>query len=308
MKKTVLVLLAAASLFMTACNSENKEEASSNDTSEIIRPDIGADIVSGEDGSGALPNYTDVSDAMRVEALAKVSESFDKDSTDEIAEGVTVRTLEFGEGKAYIITADLTKCTLKAATPYDLVPDTTNQSLRGQAEVMERKGYNVLAGIGANLTNKATHIPSGIIIKNSETIYNNSVGDDGSMYFGLYSDGGAFACNYEDYCKIYRNKVSEAVSATHLLVLNGKPQDVPGTVYEEASIRTGAGFSADRRTVCLVYADGVDVTQLANLLIASGCSVAVNFGYGEELSMLGGDTVYGAEAPIGPTLMITEMK
>lgn len=308
MKKTVLVLMAAVSLLMTACNSENADTDNGSDSSQTLSPGIGAEIVSGPDGNGVLPQYAEISDAAASAALAAVSEVFTKDSSESIADGVSLRVLEFDGGKAYIVTADLSKCSLKASTPYDIVPDTTNQSLRGQAKVLNNKGENVLAGISANFTNRATHIPSGIIIKNGVTIYNNSPGDDGSVYFGLYNDGKAFACNYAEYCEIYRNNVSEAVSATHIIAKDGALCDIAGDIGNTVCDRTGAGFSADRNTVCFVYAEGVTVYDLANLLIGNGCSVAVSFNYGEELSILCKDTVYGTEASVGPSVMITEKK
>ncbi len=303
MKKSVFILLTAAALLFTAC-ADGEEGGNTSGNSSLL-PQMGNEIVSGPDGNGELPQYTEIDEAAASAAMSLVSESFDSDKTETIAEGLELRTLVFGESKAYILTADLNKYSLEAATPYGLAPDGTLQSIDGQAKVEESKGAKVVAGIAANATNKGSHVPDGTIISDGKVIYTRS-GNDGSIFLGLYEDNKAFACTYEEYAEIYRNKVTEMVSATHLIALNGKVLDVAGSIYKDKTCRTGGGFTADRSTLCLIYAENVDVTDLSNLLIGSGCSVGVNFNNDPELGLLCGEKLYGTEIAVGPTLLVTE--
>ncbi len=309
MKKNILLLILAALLLLCACSKEDNGESSDANGAEgegtEYLPNMGDSIVSEADGNGKLPQYAQVSKEDAEAAMALVSESFDKDSTEKIAEGLSLRSISFGDSKAYILTADLSKYSIKASTPYGLAPDGTLQSLGGQKQLSEMNGVKVVAAIAANETDRATGVPKGMIITGGKVLYKTS-GNDGSVFFGLYADGRPFACTYAEYGEIYRNKVTEMVSAAHIIARDGKIVPVAGSVYEEKKLRTGAGFSADGTKLCIVYGEGINISQLSNLLIGSGCSVAVNFYNGGELGMLCGDKLYGANVSVGPALLITE--
>ena len=305
-KRALLILLTATLLLLCACGDDKSEsETESIGGNTELLPNFGDDVESGADGNGKLPQYAEVSTDAAKAALALVSDSFDKDSTEELAEGLSIRTLSFGDAKAYILTADLGKYSIKVSTPYGLKPDGTMQSLNGQNELANKNGTKAVAAIAANPTDRATCIPKGLIISGGELIYNIK-GNDGSVFFGLYKDGTPFACTYGEYGDIYRNKVTEMVSATHIIAKDGKVLEIAGTIYEEKTFRTGGGFSADGSNLCFVYGENIDIKQLSNLLIGSGCSVAVNFNNGEELGLLCGDTLYGANVSVGPAVLITE--
>lgn len=300
MKKTVLVLMAAISLTMTACNSEKVE----NDA-EVITPDIGAEIISRADGNGQLPSYSAVSEDEMGKAIAAVYDGDIAERSNDVADGVTLKTLEFGDSKAYILKADMSKCSVMAETPYNMVPNGTAQSLVGQANIAAGKGFAVMGGFAAATTGRATNTPKGIIVKNGETVYNVS-GNDGSVFFGLYEDGKPFACTYAEFEEIYSNKVREMVAGTRIIVDKNKALTDGDSLYLEKSNRTAAGFSADRETLYMVYAENVDGPQLANLLLGSGCSMGVSFGRAKDLGFLAGDTVYGVENTEGPTLLLVK--
>ncbi|MBE6677419.1 MAG: phosphodiester glycosidase family protein [Ruminococcaceae bacterium] len=309
MKKTIFVLIMTVLLLLCACkSSDNGENGDANGSSvgntEFL-PNMGDSIVSEADGNGKLPQYSPVSKEDAESALSLVSDSFDEDKTEKLAEGLSLRSISFGDSKAYILTADLSKYSIKASTPYGLAPDGTLQSLGGQKQLSEINGVKAVAAIAANETDRATAVPKGMIVTDGKVLYKTS-SNDGSVFFGLYEDGKPFACTYAEYGEIYRNKVTEMVSAAHIIALDGKTVAVAGSVYEEKKLRTGAGFSADGTKLCMVYGENLDISQLSNLLIGSGCSVAVNFGNGGELGMLCGDNLYGANVSVGPALLITE--
>ena len=308
MKKTLIIFMLAAALMAGGCSKDKSETKSTESTvSETtgMLPNLGGDIESGADGSGELPVYSAVSDADAKAAMDLVSESFDGDSTENIADGLSLRALSFGDSKAYILTADLSKCSLMASIPYGIKPDGSLQSLEGQVKVAESDGAKVLAALAANETDKATHVPKGMIISDGSVLYT-AKGNDGSIFFGVYNDGKPFACTYGEYEEIYRNNVSEMVSAAHIIAKNGKAVSVAGSVYQNKTMRTGGGFSADRNTVCFVYGENINIDQLTNLLIGSGCSVAVNFNNDEELGLMCGDTLYGTNIAVGPALLVSE--
>ncbi|MBR6594038.1 MAG: phosphodiester glycosidase family protein [Clostridia bacterium] len=293
MRKLLAVILATVLLGLSACGG--------GESMGVRHPQLGAEISRGADGSGVLPEYAEVTEDMAAAALYAVSDSFALDKDEMLDTGMWLRQLVFGESKAYILRVELEKYSLMASTPYGIAPDGTMQSLRGQAAILAQGGTAVVGGIGANRINGADSAPIGAVVKNGTTLYNVK-GNDGSVYFGLYEDGGAFACSYEEYGTIYRNKVTELVSAPHLIVKDGVAVPVAGSVYQTPVCYTGAGFSADRQTVCFVYAENIEMATLSSLLITSGCSVGVCFDYGEALGMLCGDGVFGNRASVGPAL------
>lgn len=292
MKRMFAIILALLLLSLTACG---------NGAPLVILPDKGGDITSGADGNGALPTYAEVTEDMAAAALYAVSDSFGYDKDVMLDTGMWLRRLEFGDSKAYILKVELEKYSLKASTPYGMAPDGTLQSLTGQADILSLGGADVVGGMGANRMNRAEGAPIGAVVRDGTTLYNVK-GNDGSVYFGLYEDGGAFACSYEEYAAIYRNRVLEMVSATHMIVKDGVSIPVAGSVYQTPTSYTGAGFSADRQTVCFVYAEKVDMATLSSLLITSGCSVGVCFDYGDELGFLCGDETVGDKSAVGPAL------
>ncbi len=309
LKKTIFILMTAMLILLCACKKDDSGDIGADSGTEggstEFLPDFGADIVSEADGSGKLPQYDQVSKEDAKAAFALISESFDNDKTDKLADGLSLRSIGFGDSKAYILTAELDKYSIKASTPYGLAPDGTLQSLGGQKQLSELNGFKTVAAIAANETDRATGVPTGMVITNGKVLYKTG-GNDGSVFFGLYTNGKPFACTYGEYGEIYRNKVTEMVSASHIIALNGKAVSVAGSVYGEKKMRTGAGFSADGKTLCVVYGENIDMSQLSNLLIGSGCSVAVSFDNGDKPGMLCGDNLYGANVSVGPALLITE--
>lgn len=295
MKKTVLVLFAAVSLIMTACAGDNNDTASS-----IKMPEIGGEIVSGADGSGELRSLTPVSDSAAKEALVAVTGSNTIAEASPIADGVSLYSYNLGEGKAYVVKADLTKVNLTASTPYHIKPNGVNQPLASQVLIAED---TVFACISANAFNASTKEPVGIIVTDGKQIYDKGF-NDGSVCFGTTDGGKAFACAYGDYAKLHRNKTAEVVSGTRFTVNNGKVLEATST---ENDARSAAGFTADRNTLYIVFAENADCESVAKLLLGHGCAVAVEFGYeGLGAAMYTPDVSYGTSDGIGAALFITQ--
>lgn len=309
MKKRLLLLTVITCILLCGCGKDEDDVVNSSQGAETetenLLPSIGAEDVSAPDGNGALPEYEEVDRETALAALKSVAEEFESSETQSSNNGSLVfKSYVFDDSKAHVLLIDLDKYTLKAALPYDKKIDGSLQSIEGQIAVAEKNGLEVVAGIAANETHKATNIPCGTVISEGKTVY--TVGtDDGSVFIGLYSDGKAFCCTRKEYEEIYRNKVSEMVSATHIIVKDGKALDIAGSVYEEKTVRTGGGFSADRGTFCLVYGENIDLETLSNLLIANSCSVGVNFDSGRDTGFVY-DKLYGTGAPEGPTLLIAK--
>ncbi len=295
MKKTVLVLLAALSLMLTACAGDSDENISS-----VKTPDIGVDITEGADGSGALSEISPVSDEDAKKALLNVTGSDVFATPSAIADGVSLYKYALQDGDAFVIKADLSKVSLKATTPYGIKPNGVSQPLASQAENIKAEVY---AGINANAFHSATKEPVGIVVTNGKQIYDKGF-NDGSICFGITDEGKAFACGYGDYAKLHRNKTSEVVSGTRMTVNNGKLLDSTSDIVAS---RSAAGFSADRNTVCFVYAENTSCETAASLLLAHGCAVAVEFGY-ETLTaaMYTADLYRGSSDGICAALFITK--
>ncbi len=295
MKKTILVMMAAVSLMMTACTGDADDTVSS-----VKTPEIGVEITSGADGSGELSELTSVTDTVAKEALLSATGSDTLADAKSIADGVQLYTYSMDGGNAYVIKAELDKVGITASTPYGIVPNGTNQPLASQALKLGKEAY---AGINANAFNSATKEPVGIIVTDGKQIYDRGF-NDGSICFGITSEGKAFACNYSDYAKLHRNKTSEVVSATRFTVDNGKLLDSTSDIIAS---RSAAGFTADRNTVYLVYAENTNTTTVASLLLGHGCTVAVEFGYETMTAgMYTSEAYYGGRDGIGASLFITK--
>ncbi len=277
--------------------------ACANDTEDSVKiPEMGVAITDGADGSGKLDELTAVSDAMAKEALSAATGSDALAEATALADGVLLYTYTLKDGgKAYIVKADLNKVKLAASTPYQSAPVGVGQSLASQAKIL---GMNAIAGINANAYDAATKEPVGIIVTEGKQIYDKGF-NDGSICFGVTDSGKAFACSYDSYGKLHRNKTTEVVSATKLTINNTAL--VKATSDMKAS-RSAAGFTADRETVFLAYAENTDCETMASLLLGHGCSVAVEFGYEAmpAAMYLGADKLYGSGDNIGATLFIAE--
>ena len=292
MKRTLIALLFVFALMFTACAKE----------ATPITPQIGGEIQTGKDGNGKIPSYTAVTEKTADEALKLLGAVSAESKT--VTDGLKIDELSFGESKAYIMTVQMDKLTLSASVPFNTKPFGTNQSLKGQAEVLGKGGKAVLGGISANPMNLSINEPFGFVIKDGEKVYDKGF-NDGSVYFGVYEDGKAFAASYSQYTEIYQNKVETAVSGTHMLLLDGKRQPIYGDDAMETD-RIGVGFTADRGTVVLVYAENVSATTLTTLLLSNYCSVAVSLISGDLACMNCNGVDYGTLAPVGPALFVTE--
>lgn len=292
MKKAVTCLLLAFLLVLCACTEEEVPKTS----------DIGGEIQSGPDGTGVIPTLTPPNAQSMFAASKGVTVTDEEVST--IADGVTLNTLTFENGKAYVIIASLTKCELTVSTPYNTKPYGTNQSLEGQAEGVSLDGKEVLCGVSASPMNLSVNEPLGIIVKNGSVIYDRGY-NDGSVFFGIYEDGLAFAASYSEYEAIYRNRVKEAVCGSQLLVLDGKMQTVYGDDGARAN-RVAAGLTAYRDAVVLVYGENITAQELSCILVMNYCSRGVALVSGDLACMLTGEENIGGRTPVGPSLFITK--
>lgn len=291
MKKTLIALLFTAAVLLTACSGEKLP----------VTPQIGGEIQTGKTGNGKLPTYTAVTETAASDALALLGATAESKT---VNDGLEIDTLSFGDSKAYVMTVQLDKLTLSATVPFNTKPFGTNQSLKGQAEVLEKEGKAVFGGITANPMNLSINEPFGFVIKDGKKVYDKGF-NDGSVYFGIYEDGKAFAATYSQYTEIYQNKVTTAVSGTHMLLLDGKRQVLYGDDDQDAD-RVGVGFTADRGTVVLVYGENLTATELTSVLLSNHCSVAVSLISGDLACMICDGTDYGTLAPVGPALFVTE--
>lgn len=292
MKKVVTCLLLAFLLVLCACTEEEAPKTS----------DIGGEIQSGPDGTGNIPTFSPPS-AQSMFAASKGFTVIDEEVST-IADGVTLNTLTLESGKAYVIVASLAKCELTVSTPYNTKPYGTNQSLEGQAEGITLDGKEVLCGMSASPMNLSINEPLGVIVKGGEVIYDRGY-NDGSVFFGIYEDGLAFAATYSEYEEIYRNKVNEAVCGSQLLVLDGEMQTVYGDDGARAN-RIAAGLTAYRDAVVLVYAENVTAQELSCILVMNYCSRGVALISGDLACMLIGEESVGSRTPVGPSLFITK--
>lgn len=292
MKKTLIALLFTVALVLTACSSD----------AAPITPQIGGELQTGKDGNGKVPSYTAVTEKTAGEAFSLLGEVGTESKA--VKDGLKIEELSFSDSKAYIMTVQLDKLTLSASVPFNTKPFGTNQSLKGQAEVLGKEGKAVLGGISANPMNLSINEPFGFVIKDGKKVYDKGF-NDGSVYFGIYEDGKAFAATYSQYTEIYQNKATTAVSGTHMLLLDGKRQPLYGDDDVKAD-RIGVGFTADRGTAVLVYAENVSATTLTTLLLSNYCSVAVSLISGDLACMNCNGVDYGTLAPVGPALFVTE--
>lgn len=292
MKRTAICLLILLSLVLCACAGEDVPKTS----------DVGGEIQSGPDGTGVLPTLS----PPNTQSMFTANKLFTATASEvsPIADGVTLNTLTFENGKAYVIVASLSKCELTVSTPYNTKPYGTNQSLEGQAEGITLDGKEVLCGMSASPMNLSINEPLGVIVKGGEVIYDRGY-NDGSVFFGIYEDGLAFAATYSEYEEIYRNKVNEAVCGSQLLVLDGEMQTVYGDDGARAN-RIAAGLTAYRDAVVLVYAENVTAQELSAILVTNYCSRGVALISGDLACMLIGEESMGSRTSVGPSLFITK--
>ncbi len=290
-KKTLIIILAALLLLLCACSEQEG----------VKKPSVGAEIVKGTDGSGLLEELSAVDEATVKAKLEAATGSAVRSEGKELADGVMLYSYTIDGGNAYAVVAELDKVSLKASTPYNMKPNGTNQLLASQAQIISGE---VLAGVNANAFNNISNAPIGIAVQGGKQTY--EVGyNDGSACFGITKDGKAFACSYADYAKIHKNKTAEVVSGTHILVSKGKALSVAPT--NEYADRTGAGFTADRSTVILVFAEDCKMETLASLLIGHGACMGVDFGYGVgDAAMYTAEASYGTQEPSGVSLFIVK--
>lgn len=292
MKKAVTCLLLAFVLVLCACTGEKLPKTSN----------IGGEIQSGADGTGEIPVFSPP--GAQAMFTANKALTVTAEDVSQVADGVTLSTLTFENGKAYVITASLSKCELTVSTPYNTKPYGTNQSLKGQAEGVALDGKEVLCGVSASPMNLSINEPLGVIVKNGKAIYDRGY-NDGSVFFGIYEDGLTFAASYSEYEKIYRNRVKEAVCGSQMLVLDGEMQTVHGDDGARAN-RIAAGLTAYRDSVVLVYAENVTALELSAVLVMNLCSRGVSLISGDLACMLLGEESIGSRVPVGPSLFITK--
>ncbi len=290
MKKAFIILTAVLTLLLSACVGEAP-----------VTPDLGGDFLQGEDGNGKIPSYNAVDADSAKKELAAIG--ITASESEKVTDGLTLYKYTLESGSAYVMAVELDKLTLTASTPFNTKPFGTNQSLTGQKAVLEKEFSAVWGGVSANPLNISVNEPAGVIIKGGKHIYD--VGfNDGSVYFGIYEDGKAFAASFSEYEKIYRNKVTTMVSGEQFLINNGKKQALYGD-DDTAIDRIGAGFTADRQTAVLVYGESIDMQTLQSLLYGHSCSVAINLIDGTLARMTCKGESFGTNIPVGPALFVT---
>ncbi len=290
MKKRLIIILLAVMLALSSCGGEG-----------VKKPDIGSEISKGGYGTGELEALVAPDVATVKSNLLAATGSEERSEGKTLADGAVLYEYTLESGKAYAVVADLTKVDLKTSTPFKMKPNGTNQLISSQALLI---GDRVIAGINANAFNNATNEPIGIAVQDGKQTY--EIGfNDGSVCFGTTEDGKAFLCDYADYAARHKNKTAQVVSGTHLLVKDGKAEAViPTTTVGD---RAAAGFTADRGTVILVYADECKIETAAQLLIGHGACMGVDFGYGvNDATMHTADGTYGTLDPSGICLFIVK--
>ena len=207
-----------------------------------------------------------------------------------LAPGITqtIKQATTADGKRmvyYLATADITRDDVNVYANYgDNDPtkgwqmQTVEDQMRAaQANNADVENFNVIAGVNGSGFNMGTGEPSGLLIMDG-TVYQN-VNSQG--FFGIDKDGNAVIGTTDEYNKIYKGKLQEAISGFgSFLIRDGK---IVTTDNSNRASRTAVGITATGKVVFMVLdgrqepvSCGGSMAEIAQILYDAGCVQAVN--------------------------------
>ena len=155
--------------------------------------------------------------------------------------------------------------------------------------------YNVIASINADGFNMQTGEPSGLLIMDGKQFH----GVSKSGFFGITKDGKAVMGTTDDYNKIYKDQLKEAVGGFGTMLIKDGEIAVSKTddYYTSRASRTAIGVTRTGKVVFMVldgrqepFSCGGSMQEIAQIMFESGCVNAINLDGG-------GSTTFVARQP-----------
>lgn len=184
--------------------------------------------------------------------------------------------------RAYAISVEKGSATIQTTMPSDSADKIgTVAKMSSQLSAAVSNGKNVLAGVNADFFDMGgTNVMRGLCIKDGKLIS----GTGGRPWFGITHEGDAVMGTEDDYAA-YRNKLTTAVGASHVILKDGATDNLATSTEFSYTRhpRTAAGVTADGTVVLIVVdgrqpsiSNGASLADLAYIMASLGCVNAVN--------------------------------
>lgn len=187
-------------------------------------------------------------------------------------------------------------------TPYD-GEEYGMQPVSQQLRYAAMSGRNVLAGVNADFYNMSTGEPEGLLVKDGKEIHAWYPSQEISSrlpyrtFFGVLEDGTAVIGYKEDYDR-YKDQLVQAVGGDIVMVENGKAIDfsasgIPDDPYKSYP-RMCVGIREDGSVFFIAvdgkrpdtYSAGLNLVEMAQLLVENGAETAMNLDGGGSVTMV----------------------
>ncbi len=231
--------------------------------------------------------------------------------TSNLAPGViqTIKKATSADNKQmvyYTATADLSRGDVHVYANYRNNDPTTwgMQTVLGQANAAQEKygnpeselyieNYNVIASINGGGYNMATGEPGGLLIMDGKEY--KGIGNAG--FFGILNDGTAVIGTTDEYNKIYKGQLKEALGGFGTTLIKDGEIAITATsnYYKDRASRTAVGITKTGKVVFMVLdgrqepiSCGGSMIEIAQIMYEAGCVQAINLDGG-------GSTTYVAK-------------
>lgn len=214
------------------------------------------------------------------------------DTETSVMEGVTLLSMGYLNADShamqmYVYKIELAPAMVKICVPDDGTKVEKVQKLTEQAMAIENKGtYLVMGGISGGAFTSDSGLPKGLLYHNGKA-YSSNIGKD-EAFFAIMKDGSA-VCLEADEFAIKKDKISEGVSGTSMILHNGY---VLSETDAAAAARSAVGVSEDGSTVFLAvvdggdffYSNGISGSGMADILKGCGAADAMLLDKGNNVS------------------------
>ncbi len=206
----------------------------------------------------------------------------------------------------YTATADLTREDVHVYANYKNNDPSVwgMQTVLGQANAAQQKygnpesehyieNYNVIASINGDGYNMGTGEPGGLLIMDGKEYH----AIDGGGFFGITNEGKAVIGTQDEYNKIYKNQLKEAIGGFGTTLIKDGEIAITATsdYYTKRASRTSVGITKTGKVVFMVLdgrqepvSCGGDMIEIAYIMYEAGCVHAINLDGG-------GSTTYVAK-------------
>ncbi len=206
----------------------------------------------------------------------------------------------------YTATADLSRGDVHVYANYRNNDPTTwgMQTVLGQANAAQEKygnpeskdyieNYNVIASINGGGYNMSTGEPGGLLIMDGKEYQ----GIGASGFFGILNDGTAVIGTTDEYNKIYKGQLMEAIGGFGTTLIKDGEVAITATsnYYKDRASRTAVGITKTGKVVFMVLdgrqepvSCGGSMIEIAHIMYEAGCVQAINLDGG-------GSTTYVAK-------------